>query len=284
MGYLVRLVRWHWNSRCSPGMILLVFLFAGCQGEQAGTETTQTKPVEYVFDKSISEGGKILCAASSGRKQRLDFVAFRVEASDRDGGRKSKLEPLGSNKECDLSKLSYSGLEDFSLARNDAVFADSATFRLAIKSHKIVPQIHVSRFAENMDEDIKFEIENLGGVCATVTNKTNEYGFKLIKSIDGCNKSVKYMQSWYTFAGINQTETIPAIITCTKPSDLYPDGTCFLKTWYKSYPTQIFFSAAKVMHWRQIRKQVFNVMDRHLVALISSFHCIGKFCKKIGRD
>ncbi len=284
MGYLVRLVRWHWNSRCSPGMILLVFVVAGCQGEQAGTETTQTKPVEYVFDKSISEGGKILCAASPGRKQRLDFVAFRVEASDRDGGRKSKLEPLGKNKECDLSNLSYRGLEDFFLARNEMVFDISVYVRLAIKSYKIPPNIYVSGFTENMDEDIKFEIENLGGVCATLTNKTNEYGFVLIKEIEACNKSIKYMEPWYTFAGINQTEAIPAMIKCTMPKGIYPDGACFLNTWYKNHDTRITFSAAKVMHWRQIRQQAFDILDRHLVAMINPYHCIGEFCKKIGRD
>ncbi len=135
-----------------------------------------------------------------------------------------------------------------------------------------------------MDEDIKFEINNLDGVCAKLTGKTNEYGFKLIEGIDDCNKSIKYLPPQYTFAGLNQTEEIPAMIKCTMPKGLYPDGACFLDTWYKNYSATITISAVDLKYWRQIRQQAFDILDRHLVALVNSFHCNGKFCKKIGRD
>ncbi len=102
-------------------LVAATSLLAGCQEEQASKETPPAKLVEYVFDKSISNSGKILCAASAGRKQRLDLVAFRVEARDRDGEQDYDLEPLGTNKECDLSKLSFDGLNNFSGKKRSSI-------------------------------------------------------------------------------------------------------------------------------------------------------------------
>ena len=269
-----------------PGAVLVTvaFLLVGCQEEQASNEKQQTKPVEYVFDKSIADSGKILCAASAGRKQRLDFLAFRVEADERDGVENYKLEPLGSKKECDLSKLSYGGLNDFFLARKEVAFPIGFTFKVNLNTYKIPPKISFSGYSENMNEYITDEIENFNNVCAELTTRINIYGFKLIENLDNCNKNIKYIQSWYVFAGINQDESIPAMVVCTVPAGLYPDGACFLETWYKNYSTNITFSAVDMQHWRKIRQQAFDIMDRHLVALTNSYHCIGEFCKKIGRD
>lgn len=269
-----------------PGAVLVTvaFLLVGCQEEQASDEKPQTKPVEYVFDKSIADSGKILCAASAGRKQRLNFLAFRVEADERDGGENFDWEPLGTNKECDLSKLSYGGLGDYFLARKEVVFNIGITFRLNLKSFNTPPTISISRHAENMREDINFQVKNLSDVCASLTKKTSEHGFVIIERIENCDKKIKYLPSSYTFAGINQTETIPSRIECTILGGVYPNGACFLRTWYKNYSTMITFSATDLKHWRQIRQQAFDILDSHLVALINPYHCIGEFCKKIGRD
>jgi len=274
-------------------MFIGLSLLASCQKKEESSANSVDKPVEYVFGSEITKDGKIYCTASSGYKKRLALIAFKFaneEITDsQNSGIFEPIRGLGKTSafECNLSKLSMAGLADFSVAKKEATFKNSVSFFLTVAIDSGVKKLNVQlhKFVEKPIESFDTEIKSMETMCAVVADEVNDYGFSLLELSTSCKNSKKHfsLKSPYIFSGVIRDETPPSLIRCTEPAgEYYPDGACFLKSWFRNHSIQIVFSTKDVGIWRDIRYEVFETLEDRLVALVDRFDCVGKFCTKIG--
>ena len=280
-------------------------LLVSCEenGQQASKQNSvpaienEKKPVKqivtstnYLLGEELRNSNDIYCAASRGPKKSLALIAFKFAEED-EASNQVKINPNTKPgkkiRNCDLSKLTVEGLQDFTTARNQAKFQRSVgTFAtIEVNGQPKRPRIYISQFEDNIEERLSHKLERMKQTCVKEVSGEERHKFQKFVKMNDCDEVKEFyaLLPSHTFLGVAKNENPPAIVQCAEPNGVYPDGACFLDTWYKNRDIRLTFSAKDLPIWRGVRSAVFSLLDKRLVALTGRYGCEGKFCSSIGR-